>query len=164
MSENSRKDRFLASIPEASIDLPEDTLTKRCKFNFSYFCKQVAGQSFAEWDHRDLIRLLEKLREYSTMPLSHWQNQRVGAGGNSVLEIYGAFPQKSDFSHPKHVPHQARWGRFRLEQAVRLVGFVLPPGYHDQVHPCGSRYDCNTFYVVFLDADHRFYLSAKERK
>ncbi|HCY64116.1 MAG TPA: hypothetical protein DHV59_15100 [Oxalobacteraceae bacterium] len=162
MNVNSRKIGFLASIPQASIDLDSDTLAQRCKFNFSYFCKQPAGQSFDQWDAGQLVKLLDKLKEYSVMPLSHWQNQRVGKSG-TVLAIYGAFPKKSDFEHPKHVPHQAQWGRFRLEQSVRLIGFTLPQEFHEKMHNCGSRFDCNTFYVVFLDAHHCFYKTGEAK-
>jgi hypothetical protein len=108
-----------------------------------------------------LAKLLGKLKDYSAEPLKHWMAQPVGKSG-TVLAIYGGFPSRSDFTNPKHVPHQAQWGRFRLEHSVRLVGFVLPANYRDTKHPkhlCGETFDCNTFYVVFLDANHVFYKS-----
>lgn len=161
---NNKKDKFLASIPQCSLDSETDLLTCRCKFNFAYFEKQAAGQSFNEWPHDKLHKLLEKLKDYSQQPLRYWMNQNIGKSGR-VLSIYGAFPAKSQFTYPNHVPHQALWGRFRLEWADRLVGFVVPNSYHGKAHPVtGERYDCNTFYVVFLDSDHKFYLSAKEGK
>jgi hypothetical protein len=46
---NSRKDSFLETIPVSSIESKNDTLSKRMKFNFSYFTKQDAGQNFNEW-------------------------------------------------------------------------------------------------------------------
>ena len=156
MSGNWRKQKFLDDFPQASIELSDDTLAQRCKFNFSYFCKQAAGQNFDEWTHEQLVKLLNKLSEYSREPLSYWAKQKIGKSG-SVLALYGAFPARSDFSHPKHVPHQAYWARFRLEQAVRLVGFVLPVAYDQTPHANGAVFDCNTFYVVFLDAEHKFY-------
>jgi hypothetical protein len=156
MSGNKRKEAFLASIPQASIDLPDDTLASRCKFNFSYFDKQDAGQAFDEWQDGQLAKLLDKLKDYCKESLSYWQKVPLGKSG-SVLAIYGGFPQRSDFTLPKHVPHQALWGRFRLEQAVRLVGFVLPDDYRNKSHSSGNAFDCNTFYVVFLDANHAFY-------
>jgi hypothetical protein len=158
---NSRKAAFLASFPEASIESSDDTLTQRCKFNFSYFVKQDTSQSFDEWSYGQLVKLMEKLKEYSYQPLSYWTNQSVGKSGR-ILSIYGAFPKDSDMEHPKHVPHQVLWGRFRLEQSVRLVGFVLPPDLHHKAHSSGDRFDCNTFYVVFLDANHAFYKSGEK--
>lgn len=155
---NSKKDKFLASIPRASIELESDNLTIKCKFNFAYFTKQAAGQSFEEWDRLQLTKFLDKLKDYSQQPLVHWMNQRIGSKNGRVLSLYDEFPKHSEFTHPDHVPHQARWGRFRLESAARLIGFVLPGTFADKAHPkTGVRFDCNTFYVVFLDANHKFY-------
>ena len=81
-------------------------------------------------------------------------NQRVGGGSLKVLEIYGSFPKKSDFTHPKHVPIDVNWARFRLESDMRLIGFLIPPNT-DGI----SMAAVNTFFIVFLDQGHRFYLS-----
>lgn len=161
---NTKRNSFLASFPECSLDSETDKLTTKCKFNFAYFEKQEAGQSFDEWPVDKLRKLLNKLKDYSNESLKHWMCQPIGKSG-TVLSIYGTYPVKSDFKCPKHVPHQAQWGRFRTDWAGRLVGFVVPNEYHGKAHPTtGERFDRNTFYVVFLDEDHRFYKSAKEDK
>lgn len=159
---NAKRETFLGSIPTASIDANDDKLTTKCKFNLAYMeIGQAAGQSFDDWDKNQLTQLLSKLHSYSKESLDYWSKLRIGKKGNTVLEIYGNFPTKSDFTHPKHVPHQALWARFRLESCVRLIGFVIPPTYHQQKHPTTSLYfDCNTFYVVFLDANHRFFVTS----
>lgn len=163
---NSKKNSFLDSLPTASIDLKTDTLTSRCKFNFSYMdFAQTAGQKFEDWPKEQLSKLLKKLCDYSKETLEYWQQQRVGAKNNKVLEIYGGFPINSDFVHPKHVPHQVLWGRFRLEQKVRFVGFILPEDYHNKENKhTGYHFDGNTFYAVFLDANHRFYITQRKNK
>jgi len=148
---NKKKDAFLAALPTTSLDSRTDLLTEKCKFNFGYFTVQEAGQNFSEWDENALCRLLDCLKQYSQSSLKYWMGQRV-------LSIYGGFPKNSDFSHPAHVPHEAQWGRFRLASAVRLVGFVVPGHCDEKRHQgTGRLFDANTFYVVFLDADHRFY-------
>ncbi|WP_373033292.1 hypothetical protein [Sulfurovum sp.] len=154
---NTKTLALLKDIITSSLDNDGDTLTSRCKFNFSYFdSSQPAGQGFSDWGHNELIKLLEKLVNYSKEPLSYWKNQKNGK--QNILEIYGDFPKNSDFEHPKYIPHQAQWGRFRLEAKVRLIGFVLPSTYDNTVHKVtAKRYDVNTFYVVFLDKDHMFY-------
>lgn len=165
---NSRKARFLESRPRSDIETSE--IEKRCKFNFSYFdAAQDAGQSFEDWGAGTglccLSSLIEKLKEYSKFPLDHWLHQRVGSGGLKVLAHYGDFPKNSDFNHPAHVPHDVEWSRFRLGQKVRLIGFVLPKSLSGkEIKHNGKIYflDSNTFYVVFLDKDHRFYKSEKE--
>lgn len=156
---NSRKQCFLDQVPTASLDSPTDLLSQRSKFNFAYMdFNQKAGQRFEDWSGVQLEKLLNKLHEYSKEPLSHWEKERIGKKGNTVLEIYSKFPLRSDFIHPKHVPHQVKWGRFRLESSVRLIGFVIPHTYNQKEQgSTGHHFDCNTFYVTFLDAHHCFY-------
>ncbi|TAM53011.1 MAG: hypothetical protein EPN57_11220 [Paraburkholderia sp.] len=161
--DNKRKKAFLAGRELCSLDDPNDSLVDRCKFNFHYFTVQDAGQNFPDWSHGDLISLLQHIKEYCNFPLSHWMRQPIGKSG-TVLAIYGGFPKKSDFSHPKHVPHQARWGRFRLNHSKRLIGFTIPPELNGVEHRgSGLRYCSNTFYAVFLDADHRFWVSGEAK-
>lgn len=161
---NSGKNRFISSIPTASIELDSDSLAGRCKFNFSYFEVQDAGQSFSDLSAEDLVKLFDKLKAFGKESLDYWKNQRVGKSGN-ILSVYGSFPARSDFTHPKHVPHQAEWGRFRLDWASRLCGFTIPKCYDGKPHKGSGRLWCsNTFYVVFLDQDHRFFKSAGEQK
>lgn len=154
---SSKKGRFLESIPTASLEHDDCPLTKRCKFNFAYFEKQSASQSFDELTKEELSGLFEKLRDYSKESLEYWMKQPVGKSG-TVLSIYGAFPSKSKLSHPKHVPHQVTWGRFRLDWSGRLCGFTVPKGMEGTIHNSTRMpFDANTFYVVFLDSDHSFY-------
>ena len=153
---NSRKEGFLNSIPTTSLDDDSNDLTLRCKFNFSYFTLDEAGQDFNDWKQSELSKLLNKLKEYSKFALSHWEHQKVGR--YPVLVKYGSFPINTDFKQPKHIPHQAVWSRFHIENKVRLIGFVIPDEYDDKIHQkTGKIFDTNTFYIVFLDKAHRFY-------
>lgn len=155
---NTQKQKFLAQINVTSIDDSANDLSSRCKFNFSYFIVQQASQDFSDWTLDQLVKLLNKLKDYGKESLNHWRNQHYKSG--TVLAVYKQFPTKTKFTNPNHVPHQAEWARFRLESGVRLVGFVLPPEYDGKAHPVtGNRFDCNTFYVVFLDLHHHFYIT-----
>ncbi|WP_321416455.1 hypothetical protein [uncultured Desulfobacter sp.] len=160
---NSKKNRFLEKRIKASIESHQDTLIERCKFNFSYMdFSQKSGQTFNELEKKQLADLLNKLKDFSKETLGYWENMKMGGGKKgknyNVLEIYGDFPKKSEFHHPVFVPHEARWGRFRLNNLERLIGFTLPPKYHN-TRPFKKDYcfDCNTFYVVFYDPKHKFY-------
>lgn len=157
--DNTRKSSFLSTIPTASIELDSDRLTIKCKFNFSYFCNsQDAGQDFKDWDHNELVKLFGKLKNYSEKSLNDWKYEY--SGKYPVFVIYDNFPSKTDFIEPKNIPHQVKWARFHLENKVRLIGFVIPDSFHDKAHQkTGERFDKNTFYVVFLDRDHRFYIT-----
>jgi hypothetical protein len=159
---NARTEKFLTDISICSIDLDTDQLSTKCKFNFAYFEKQQVSQDFSDWTHDQLAKLLNKLKDYSRETLLHWTMQPIGSSGN-VLSVYGDFPIKTEFKKPKHVPHQAKWARFRLESADRLVGFVLPKEYHQVAHKkSNERFDCNTFYVVYLDSQHKFWVTEKK--
>lgn len=152
---NSRTENFVKSIPERGVDSEGETLSTRCKFNFHYFQAGPPGQAWGDWDHSELSKLLQKLQFYSESSLTNWEKE-------GVLCIYNSFPSKSDFSHPKTVPHDVRWARFRLEQKVRLVGFVVPSSLDGQPHCSSKKLFCsNTFYVVFLDREHRFYITER---
>lgn len=163
---NTKKNSFLKSLPTASIENRNDKLTEKCKFNFDYFdSSQSAGQAFRDWSYDRLYKLNDKLKEFSKYPLEHWKTVKIGGGSEKskrkrqhVFEVYDKFPVNSDFVHPKHVPHEILWARFRLGNEARLIGFVLPKEFENKPHPgTGKMFDCNTFYVVFLDKDHRFY-------
>lgn len=153
---NKRKNSFLASIPQVSLNAKENDLAQRCKFNFSYFVQESAGEDFKDWTHEELIKLFDKLKAYSKFPLNHWKNQKVGK--YPVFVNYGAFPKNTDFSEPQHIPLEVEWCRFHLENKPRLIGFVVPDSYHDEIQESSTyRFDKNTFYVVFLDREHKFY-------
>ena len=154
---NNRKKQFLEKLPDASLESKNDTLTIRCKFNFAYMdFDQEAGQRFEDWNQNQLARLFVKLHHYSKESLKYWMMQPYEK--QHVLEIYDCFPAKSAFNHPKHVPHEVEWGRFRLEGDMRLIGFVVPTAFDKKTHEKTCTTFCrNTFYVVFLDAEHEFY-------
>ncbi|MFA7108944.1 MAG: hypothetical protein WC162_07345 [Sphaerochaetaceae bacterium] len=160
---NGKKDKFINSFPTESLESGTCNISDRCKFNFSFFdCSQEAGQDFKDWTMQEICKLLKKLIEYSKMSLKHWETVAIGSGKHkrSVYVSYGNFPRKTDFYFPKHIPYQAIWGRFRLEQSVRLVGFTIPSEFNETKSnnkKTEYKFDCNTFYIVFLDKNHRFY-------
>ena len=46
------------------------------------------------------------------------------------------------------------------QSSIEEIGFVIPEEFSNKNSSCGSNsvsYDSNTFYVVFLDREHRFY-------
>lgn len=159
---NSKQKKFLESFPEISFDSENCNHASRSKYNFSYFDpSQEVGQDFCAWTEEQLHKLFQKIVEYGKHPLSYWMTQRVGGGSRKILEVYGGFPVRSDFQHPKHIPKNVQWARFRLEGEMRLVGFIVPSELDGKASKNNPRYSycANTFYVVFLDGNHRFYLS-----
>lgn len=167
-SSTPRKDAFLKQIPQNSIETSD--IATRCKFNFSYLDTSQVGQNFIDWNDTagdsKLVKLMDKLKDFTRQPLSHWKNMKIGTGKRggrgkrqSCLEVYGDFPKKSAFSHPPHVPEDVLWARFRLDNETRLAGFVIPDKISGLNDTSVKQYDTNTFYVVFLDKNHQFYLT-----
>jgi len=167
---NDRRKKFIIKSSRPSIFDRNCTLTIKSKFNFSYFTSdQKATQDFADWTKDKLITALcNKLKDYSEKSLKEWSRTPIGKGtgkkrkrGN-VFEVYGKFPKNSDFTEPRCIPHQANWARFRMQSKVRLIGFIIPEEFKDDYHPkTDVKFDCNTFYIVFLDKDHKFYKKKK---
>jgi len=160
-TQNKGKSKFLDKVPETSLQSKNVDLTKRCKFNFSYFAgdNKNSGDTFTQWESTNKLALLaSKIKDYSREDLKHWKQFGVGKNRNSILEIYPQFPSHSNFEYPKNIPIDVEWGRFRLDQNCRLAGFVIPASFHNKLDE-KTRYffDMNTFYVVFLDSNHDFY-------
>lgn len=154
---NKTKARFLDSLP--TDDIENSDLASRSGFCFSFLDTAQVGQEFSDWNNAggatSLDSVLNKMKDYTRQPLTHWTTTT-----NAPLVIYGQFPNNSDFFHPKHVPHDVLWGRFRLGNKVRLVGFIISDGLDGKVINLNGqdyRLSCNIFYVVFLDKDHKFY-------
>ena len=151
-------------------DIEGSNIASKCKFNFSFLDQnQAAGQALKEWAEstgsHSLLSLNEKLKHYSDFSLLHWTRETTG-NGLHVLEVYGDFPRKSDFKEPRHIPGDVEWARFRLAAKVRLIGFIVPSKLDGKIIEDGRvshRLDSNTFYIVFLDKDHKFYLTTKEK-
>ena len=163
---NSRAKEKIESISsQASIFDSKDRITVRCKFNFHYFTVQEAGQSFDDWTKPQLTELLKKLKNFSEDSLRKWNGKNLGSSIGHILEIYGYFPsaEHTDFTEPPSVPIEARWARFRLDNKTRVIGFIVPEDKHNTFHEkSGYQFDENTFYVVFLDSEHKFYKPEKK--
>ena len=150
----------LSKIEQDFIDSQREEaqrLLKLTKFCFAYFDdNQGAAQSFADWQKEDLLQKLnEKLVEFSKEPLSHWQRQRC-TDKSTIFRIYEDFSfADSSFKEPTHVPVNIRWAAFRLQNLPRVIGFILPDDDESKANFQGL--DRNTFYIVFLDKDHKFY-------
>lgn len=105
-------------------------------FNLKYLDLNQ-GQTLESWSQKGLLLpMLERIHSLSSQTLSE-----VSGSKSSAFAIYDAFPTKSDFTHPKHVPEDASWARFHVKGEPVVAGHVY-----------GS-----VFYIVFLDAEHKFY-------
>jgi hypothetical protein len=134
-------------LPDITIDAHADGLKNNLSFSFRYFDNtQLNGNVLQAVTKEQLVKIIEKLKHLSSNTIAHWLQQYTG------LTIYNDFPRNSDFSHPTFVPLEVLWARFRLENNVRLCGFLLPTE-KVRIHDLQK----NVFYVVFIDLDHKFY-------
>ncbi|QTE36537.1 hypothetical protein J3L18_25965 [Mucilaginibacter gossypii] len=107
------------------------------KISFEHFDREQ-GQRFEEWQESKMLgEALNTLWNYCFQPLFKQYSDK--------FTVYGDFPpsNKTEFSHPKQVPQDAKWARIHVNGLHCLIGHVI--------------YD--TFYLVFLDQEHKFWIS-----
>jgi hypothetical protein len=161
MSKNKKKDAFIAKISTEKIEggITDSNIHKLMNFNLNFFNREQAHASdFDQLDHAELLKLINKFVHFSDKSLFDWSCET--AGGHSLFVNYRKFPKPSEFKHPACVPHDVEWCRFRIGSKLRLIGFVVPNSFHGMMKE-GFCYDKNTFYVVFVDKEHKFYMTEK---
>ena len=96
------------------------------------------GQTFEEWQ-MDMI-LSDALRT-----MQNYSNGPVATLFNNKFKQYEGFPpsDKTDFTYPRHVPEDAIWASMHVTGKTCLIGHMVK----------------NVFYLVFLDKEHRFWIS-----
>lgn len=161
MSKNKKKDAFIARMASEKIEggIADSKLHKLMRFNFNFFDRnQSHASDFEELGHEELLKLINKFVNFSDKSLLEWSNET--AGGHNLFVNYRNFPNPSEFKHPACVPHDVEWCRLRIGSKLRLIGFVVPPNLHG-VAKDNFYYDKNTFYLVFIDKEHKFYMTEK---
>ena len=99
------------------------------------------GQNYDNWqDDKLLAYMLKKFGDICGLNI-------VEAIQQNFLKIYDNFPTKTSFKQPQHIINEAKWAVIMniKGQKGRVVGHIID----------------NVFYVVFLDQDHKFYISEK---
>lgn len=136
----SRSERLENVRSERATAVPEEP---KLVFNFKDFdASQSVSQSFEAWQKvGKLADLMVKLQH-----LSQWSLTEAIA--EKQIAVYGAFPARSDFRPPKHIAPDVRWAIIKgvKGQKGRVAGYVIG----------------NVFYVVFLDQNHRFWVTEKK--
>lgn len=129
-------------LKKEKISAQDTNKTQNFKISFQYLdTSQKFGSSFKGWQKDGLLSTaLETLRGYCCSPLLEQVD------GNKFA-IYGAFPTKDRtmFEYPKGVPEDANWARIHINNKTVIIGHIVR----------------DTFYIVFLDKEHKFYLTGK---
>lgn len=106
-------------------------------FNFK-FLDPAQGQSFGEWEQEGLLsQAFDVFKNYSS--------QKMASSFSERFKCYKGFPpgDKTEYQHPTHVPEDAKWASMHLQGEPCVIGHI-----HQ-----------NVFYVVFLDKNHKFWIS-----
>lgn len=138
---NLKKQKVVAkAINKESVT--DDSRTSNFKVSFQYLdTTQKYGSGFKDWQKEGLLsKAMEVLQGLCCSPL--WSQINT-----DKFSVYGSFPppDKTKFNYPQNVPEDALWGRIHVTGPAVIVGHIVR----------------NTFYVVFLDKTHKFFLTKR---
>lgn len=134
-NQSQRKKRILDG--QSAAPLPTK-YHKNFRVSFEYLDKNQ-GQTFQDWERTGL---LSKMND----TLASYCKESIRAKQGDKFKEYGEFPSKSGFFHPKHVDKDVNWSVLHITGKAVLGGFISG----------------NTFFVVFLDKDHQFWICKKK--
>ena len=127
---------FLSDKQSSLVKNPENL-----NFSFEDFCsKQKYASSFSDWQKEGLLsKTLETFTGYCSSPISY--------DDTGKFTLYNDFPRPHEtlYTHPDHVTLDASWVRIHINGPAVVIGHVVK----------------NTFYVVFLDKTHKFFLTKR---
>lgn len=116
--------------------------TGNFKISLAYFDPTpMYASGFKDWQKYGLLsKALETLQGYCKRPL----RQQIDG---DKFTTYTSFPppDKTKFEYPRHVPEDAEWARIHVNGPAVLIGHIVG----------------DTFYLVFLDKTHKFWLTKR---
>jgi len=134
-----QKQSLIKDIPRPSVKREE----QNCHLVFSFkYLDRNQGQTFEEWEGDGI--LAESLNTLAGYCHDTLQKQCC----TDSFKPYQDFPptDKTEYTFPEHVPPDALWASMHISGKQCLVGHVFR----------------NVFYVVFLDKNHRFFITSKK--
>lgn len=147
MKTNSKRKKFEAddtSVLRRNVNTKElrsSPPPKTIVLSLKYF-DQTQGQDFKDWESEALLaKVMKKFQSMSQMTV-------VQAITEGIVKQYKKveFPPKSDFFYPKHIPQDVIWCSIHVQNKECLIGF-----FEDYI-----------FHLVFLDQNHRFWITEKK--
>ncbi len=146
MAKRRLKKHERKSIIKLTLEKRKSILDEGEKDNFvvsleHFDSTQDSAASFKDADNQHyLYQIMDTLKGYCASPLLEQVDGKKFA-------IYGDFPpkDKTDFFHPNHIPEDANWARIHITGLIIIVGHIIK----------------NTFYMVFIDSEHKFWKSER---
>lgn len=132
----------IAAFLKEKQPITKDEAKNNFKISFQYLdTSQKYGSSFKDWQKCGLLsRMLEIFHGYSKKPLL----AQIDGGKFAAYEGYPP-ESKTKFVCPGFVPDDAQWARIHITGQAIVVGHIVD----------------NTFYVVFLDKTHKFWMTSR---
>ena len=133
--------KVLKEKKERSVNDPERLGNFQISLQY-YNDDQPSEHTLLTWQNEGLLAdALDVLKGYCQRPL------REQIDGDKFA-LYEGFPSKdkTDFTFPQNVPDDAHWARIHVKGKPVIIGHVVG----------------NTFFIVFFDKDHRFWLTRRE--
>lgn len=103
---------------------------------------QYLKENFENWNSEDLLlKLINKIKDVSKLT-------RDEATAQNIIKIYGSFPpsDKTEYSVPSYLNEELQWGVLHVQGKEVVAGHMIE----------------NIFYIVFLDKEHKFWISTKK--
>lgn len=139
-SKNKPESRVLDTLNNKQVAIE----TENFKVSFQYLdTTQKFGSGFLDWQNCGLLsKMMETLQGFCHRPL-------ISQFDGYKFKAYDGFPQPefTMFKCPDNIPEDAHWARIHILNKTVVIG----------------HYVGNTFFVVFLDKTHKFYLTKKDR-
>ncbi len=98
-------------------------------------------ENFETWDSENLLlKLINKIKDVS-------MQTRDEATQQQVIKIYDSFPpsSKTKYKIPNHLNSELQWCTMHIQGKQVVAGHMIE----------------NVFYIVFLDKEHKFWISSK---
>ena len=138
LSGQSKKRKSLVD----GVSKSESHFDKFVSFSFKDLnSNQHLKEDFNDWDSEKLlVKLLTKIKEIL--------NQKMSEATKQTITIYGAFPpsNKTKYQVPSYLNEQIQWGTIHMQGKEVIAGYMIE----------------NIFSVVFLDKEHKFWISEKK--
>lgn len=135
---HQQKSILKKSLEESKLSAKNRLATEPCFTISLRHLDMLQGSKMEEWESTQMLaQALHKFRGLCSNPLR--------AQFSETFSVYEGFPPKNKtvYTHPEQVPPDAEWARIHVDGKHCLIGHVIN----------------NTFYLVFLDPEHKFWIS-----
>ena len=147
MTKKSKHTNFPKGISQKKPNILSD-LSKRDynkKINFSFQDLDVTQhnkEDFKTWEENNLLlKLINRIKDMTCLDIEEAKQQKI-------IKVYPHFPtsKSTKYKVPSYLNEQLQWCVAHIQGKEVIAGHLIE----------------NTFYIVFLDKEHHFWISNKK--